>query len=124
MPRQLDFEAERDRGGDSWERADPHAALVEQFGRYGYRVTLPGGSVHHLALGHESGVYEGRCDCRGFEYQDGPCAHLCTVRKAVDLALTDDRDHPVTIQPMTEETVRVDPDAHADRVRADGGVRR
>jgi len=78
----LDFRAERDRETESWERADPNAALIERPARFAYWVMLKGGDAHLVALAHEGGRYIGRCDCAGFEYHDGPCAHLCTLRKA------------------------------------------
>lgn len=91
----IDFLEERDSGTESWTRADPREALIESFGRFGYKVTLRDGeSVHYCALGLEDSEYLGRCDCKGWEYHDGPCAHLCTLRKAdflelIDVASTD-----------------------------------
>ncbi|ELZ12854.1 hypothetical protein C478_08013 [Natrinema thermotolerans DSM 11552] len=91
----IDFLEERDGDTESWARADPREALIESFGRFGYKVTLRDGeSVHYCALGLEDGEYIGRCDCKGWEYHDGPCAHLCTLRKAdflelIDVASTD-----------------------------------
>ncbi|WP_435062365.1 hypothetical protein [Halobaculum sp. EA56] len=77
----LDFEAAM--GGTSWERADGLHALIERASTYGWRVTLPGGSdAHSVALADEHGAYVGWCDCDGFAFHDGPCAHLCTLRKA------------------------------------------
>ncbi|WP_435362320.1 SWIM zinc finger family protein [Haloarchaeobius sp. DFWS5] len=35
-----------------------------------------------VAIACDGDEYVGRCDCRGFEYQSGPCAHLCMIRKA------------------------------------------
>lgn len=80
----LDFEAERDADTTSWERAQPDDALIERWGRYGYLVTLPGGEAHFCAIGQRPGGGEfiGWCRCKGFSYHDGPCAHLCTIRKA------------------------------------------
>ncbi|MBZ6496029.1 SWIM zinc finger family protein [Natrinema longum] len=84
----VDFLEERDDGTESWTRADPREALIESFGRFGYKVTLRDGeSVHYCALGIEDGEYVGRCDCKGWQYHDGPCAHLCTLRKADFLEL-------------------------------------
>ncbi|QCS43420.1 SWIM zinc finger family protein [Natrinema versiforme] len=86
----IDFLEERDADTESWARADPREALIESFGRFGYKVTLRDGeSVHYCALGLEDGEYIGRCDCKGWEYHDGPCAHLCTLRKAAFLELID-----------------------------------
>ncbi|PSQ06137.1 hypothetical protein BRC97_07095 [Halobacteriales archaeon QS_6_71_20] len=79
----LDFEAARDDGGTSWERADGLAALIERASTFGWRVSLPdGGDAHSVALADESGAFVGWCDCEGFHWNDGPCAHLCALRKA------------------------------------------
>ncbi|MEE6208617.1 hypothetical protein U3A55_00385 [Salarchaeum sp. III] len=78
----LDFPRERDNETSSWTRADPDRALIERTSRYAYFVTLPDGHVHRCAYAVENGEYIGRCDCDGFRYHDGPCAHLCTLRKA------------------------------------------
>ena len=67
----IDFKAERDRDSESWERADPHDALIEPFARFGYRVMFQDGDVHYLAFALEDGGYTGRCDCPGYEYHDG-----------------------------------------------------
>ncbi|WP_246999431.1 hypothetical protein [Halosolutus gelatinilyticus] len=86
----LDFHTERDEQSRSWTRARPNAALIERFGRFGYKVTLRGGEdVHYCALGVEEDKYIGRCDCKGWKYHDGPCAHLCTLRKAAFIGLID-----------------------------------
>ena len=100
----------------SWERADPAAALIESTGRYGYRVTLRGGNAHLVAVAREDGQYVGTCDCEGWEYNDGPCAHLCAVRKADFAGVEDVEGEAVSIP-------RVDLDAHENNERAvaDGG---
>ncbi|WP_205596838.1 hypothetical protein [Halostella salina] len=111
----LDFRAERDRRTESWERADPSEALIERASRFAYRVMLKGGDAHLVALAYEEGRYVGRCDCKGFEYHDGPCAHLCTLRKAefidaVDVEYVDSLDDQHAAAQGTGE------------VFADGGV--
>jgi hypothetical protein len=86
----VDFLEERDDRTESWTRADPREALIESFGRFGYKVTLRDGeNVHYCALGITDDEYIGRCDCKGWQYHDGPCAHLCTLRKADFLELID-----------------------------------
>ncbi len=86
----IDFLEERDDETRSWTRAHPDHALIEAFGRFGYKVTLRDGEdVHFCALGIENGEYIGRCDCKGWQYHDGLCAHLCTLRKADFIGLID-----------------------------------
>lgn len=93
----LDFEAERDAESESWERARPGQALIERMNLYGWRVTLPGGEAHHVALGRDHGAFVGWCDCNGYRYHDGPCAHLCTIRKAAFVSICDVRGERVEI---------------------------
>jgi hypothetical protein len=134
MPEVLDFESEREKGGDSWERAHPRDALVERMNRYGWRVYLPDGeNTHHVVLAREGGKFVGRCHtfddqerltpCKGHQYGDGPCAHLCTIRKAAFINATDADGDIVTVHERDDE---LDVGAsHDHRVaRADGGVRR
>jgi len=112
----VDFERIAGTESTSWQRADPEAALIESTGRYGFRVTLPGGDAHLVAAAVDDSQHVGTCDCRGFEHHDGPCAHLCVVRKAAFAGVEGVDDEPVTIP-------CVDLDAHEtdERAVADGG---
>ena len=112
----VDFDMLAGTNETSWERAQPQAALIESTGRYGYRVTLPGGDAHLVAVAVDDGQYVGCCDCEAWKYHDGPCAHLCTVRKAAFIDETDVEGEPVCIP-------RLDLDAHEvdERAVADGG---
>jgi len=112
----VDFESIAGTESTSWERADPQAALIERTGRYGFRVTLPDGDAHLVAVAREDGEHVGTCDCKAAEYHDEPCAHLCTVRKAAFANVEDVNGDPVEIS-------RVDLDAHEpdERAVADGG---
>lgn len=126
--RTLDFEAERDRDDPtSWDRGDPVAALIEAKSDQSWTVSLPDGDDwHHVALIFDSGHYVGRCDCPGFEYHDGPCAHLCTIRKADTIAYPDLNGEPIEIERMDRAAGDELADQHDDmeRVRADGGRQR
>jgi len=112
----VDYEAIAGTDETSWQRADPEAALIESTGRYGYRVVLPDGDAHLVAVAIDEGQHVGTCDCKAWEHHDGPCAHLCVVRKAAFAGVTDARGEPVQIP-------RIDLDAHeaGDRAVADGG---
>ncbi len=112
----VDFESVAGTDSTSWGRADPQAALIERTCRYGYRVTLPDGDAHLVAVAREDGEHVGTCDCKAAVYHDEPCAHLCTVRKAAFADVEDVNGEPVTI-------ARVDLDAHDrdERAIADGG---
>lgn len=116
----LDFAAARDDGSQSWRRADPQGALLEQSGWNEWLVFLPDGDdVHEVRLERDHGAYFGRCDCRGFEFHDGPCAHLCTVRKAEFGRLVDARGR--TIEVVDDDEIRADHDVERQVARTDGG---
>jgi len=120
----LAFRTERDQDTGSWGRAAPDTALVERTGRYSYLVMLPGGSVHRVAYAREDGVYQGRCDCKGWEYRDrrfSPCAHLCTLRQAEFIDATTVRGESVVAASVAVEFERAG-HTSASAVRADGGT--
>ena len=124
MPEPLDFRTEQHERTTSWERADPEAALVETTAWNRWRVMLPPSTTpHDVHLERENGAYVGRCDCPGFEHHDGPCAHLCTVRKA-DFGHYDDLSgRRIRIRSAGEERADhyAEPEETDDRLRADGG---
>jgi len=115
----------------SWQRATPESALIESTGRYGYLVTLPDGDAHLCALAVEDAQHVGVCDCQGWEHNAGPCAHLCTVRKAAFLESNDVRGDTVKVPTVqldkhnddertTQDAAHVD---DAQRTDATGGRR-
>jgi hypothetical protein len=110
----LDFLTERDDQTGSWRRAveEGDAAELERLNRYGWRVQLPDGSPHLTALGTEREAYVGWCDCKGFKHNDGPCAHLCTLRQAAFIDARDVDGEPVDI-PDTEGEKKALPDGGA-----------
>ncbi|MFC7204742.1 hypothetical protein ACFQJC_14575 [Haloferax namakaokahaiae] len=91
---------------NSWTRADPFKAIIDPISTYGWRVKLPDGDIHTVALAKQRDRFVGRCDCKGFQFHDGACAHLCTIRKAdfgdvpdiygdpVSISSTEVRDEP------------------------------
>lgn len=80
----LDFRAERDHDTTSWSRARPRHpdAEIAQIDRYRWAVKLPDGGRHLTEIGHAESGFEGRCECQGFAFNPGPCAHLCALRKS------------------------------------------
>jgi len=121
----LDFKQERDTGGDSWQRANPDAALIEQVDTNTYLVLLPGGETHECSYGTERSGRVGYCDCKGWEFRDddnSPCAHLCTLRKAEFIDGDDVRGQPIKAESTIGE---IEPGATEPEpeVRADGGRR-
>jgi hypothetical protein len=79
----VDFTAERDTRSTSWERAAPMdpGTEIRRLNRHAWLLQLPDGNPHVAVLVRGQDWFEGWCDCQGFEYSDGPCAHLCTLRQ-------------------------------------------
>lgn len=75
----LSFES--DRASTSYTRATAAATLITIRGRFGYRVRLADGEdEHEVTLYRDRNGYRGCCDCPGFEFHSGPCAHLWAVK--------------------------------------------
>ena len=105
----LHFAAKRDSGSASWKRADPEVSLHRD----------------HGALSGECTVRETGEQCPARKYRDAeePCAHLCTIRKA--LVFNDEADDGTTIEVFERDDVEIAAaDAHVEDAMADGGVRR
>jgi len=118
MTAPIDFQAARDNGGDSWERADPRDATLARLRWDTWGIALPDGEDAHVAkLRHEGRGYVGTCDCDGFKFHSGPCAHLVALRKAEFIGATDVRGEPVHIADETEPF-----DDDVEQAMADGGT--
>ncbi|DAC85286.1 SWIM zinc finger family protein [Haloterrigena jeotgali icosahedral virus 1] len=76
----LDFEAAEDELTSSWERALEEAAEIEpmQPGEFAVRFETSD-RTHVVRLAGDGAGYAGRCTCPGYQFHDGPCAHLCAV---------------------------------------------
>lgn len=74
-PAHLDLK-DADRDSASYRRADDETTVIERWHTFEYRVRLGGGGIHTARLYRQQGQLHGRCDCRGFEYSEPPCAHL------------------------------------------------
>ena len=117
----LDFDAEAEARSTSWERADPDRALIERRSWNEWSVLLPDGEKAHICrLERDHGAYVGACDCPGYEHHDGPCAHLCTLRKAEFGHDRDVEGRRVRVLDADEERAQ----GAVERIRADGGRRR
>jgi len=110
----VDFETECERRSTSWERAAPMAddTEIRKLNRFTWVVQLPDGQAHVCTLLRRGDYFAGWCDCRGFEYNDGPCAHLCTLRQAAYVHVKDENGDRVRIP---------DTDATSGRAVTDGG---
>lgn len=125
----LDFLTESDDQTTSWQRGDPRDALIQSTSRFGWDVTVRGGETHRVVLACEGSRHVGRCDCDGYRWHDGPCAHLCALYRAhTDRVRDADGDLvslPVVARLVDGRDVRDDdtPEVEPadDRARADGG---
>jgi hypothetical protein len=129
----LDFEQERDRQSGSWQRACDQPALIERVSWDRWLVLLADSDdVHLVTLYRENGRYHGACqiphddqeteDCPGFAHHDGPCAHLCALRRAAVVNQLDTKEQPVRI--FDREAVGTSrADAHVEKSLVEGGRR-
>lgn len=81
----VDIAGARERETEAWERGKQNAsdAAVDVRQDVGAAVVrLPDGDPHATLLvegaGSDNGPFAGACDCKGYQYHDGPCAHLVT----------------------------------------------
>lgn len=121
MTQPLNFDAAKENGGDSWSRADPRTATIQRLTFDQYGVALPDGDdAHVVTLRHEGQGYLGECDCKGYKFSSGPCAHLTTLRKAEFIGEEQANGDPVVIP---DEVDRYDHhiEQSADKARTDGG---
>jgi hypothetical protein len=126
----LDFAAKRDAQSRSWTRADPTEALIERVAWNRWLVTLPDSEdVHEVRLERDHGALVGdceihesgeRCPARKYNDDEEPCAHLCTLRKA--LVFNDEADDGTTIEVFDRDDVEIAAaDTHVEEAMADGG---
>ena len=89
----INFERLAGTDDTSWKKAVPYESDIETVSRLAFKVKSPEGeNWHHVVLAREGDNHVGICDCKGWEYNDGPCVHLCAVRKAAWKGVTPERD--------------------------------
>jgi hypothetical protein len=81
----VDIASARGEETEAWQRGKQNAsdAAVEVRQDVGAAVVrLPDGDPHATLLvegaGSDNGPFAGACDCKGYQYHDGPCTHLVT----------------------------------------------
>ncbi|WP_353634619.1 SWIM zinc finger family protein [Halobacterium sp. NMX12-1] len=106
----VEFETECERRSTSWARAAPMADATEirKLNSYAWAVRLPDGQRHVTALLRREDWFAGWCDCKGFTYNGGPCAHLCTLRQAAFVHVESDDGDRVTIPEQPPKTPATD----------------
>jgi hypothetical protein len=132
----LDFGHQRDANSASFERADPEAVLIERRAWNRFLVTLPDGEhCHEVRLEKRNGAFAGecrlpeegdeydeqqRCPARKYNNDSLPCAHLCTIRKA--LVFNDRADDGTTIEVFERDEIEIAAaDTHIEDAMADSG---
>jgi hypothetical protein len=123
----VDIADAREGETEAWERGKQNAsdAAVEIRQDVGAAVVrLPDGDPHATLLvegaGSDNGPFAGACDCKGYQYHDGPCAHLVT--RAVRSILRSG-EVPEDVQRYQElkNAGGPDPDADTDDAMSDIG---
>lgn len=126
----LEFWQVREAYPDRWEKARPGNQLVNPHdthpGRY---ICRRQGSDewHEVTLVSIAGESFGACDCEGFEYNDGPCSHLCAVYRLIDedveMYQPRVRAADVELESVQDQRAQIAAEPE-ERAAADGGVRR
>lgn len=76
----LDFEQAEDDMTSSWTRALEESAAIEPMTPGEFAVKFETSDTAHIThLAGDGAAYAGRCTCPGYQFHDGPCAHLCAV---------------------------------------------
>jgi hypothetical protein len=96
----VDFTSERDQRTTSWERAAPMAddTGIRRLNHFAWLVELPDGQPHVTALLRNSDWFEGWCDCTHWEYNQTPCAHLCTLRQGAYIHVETDEGERLRVE--------------------------
>lgn len=82
-----------DRPDSRAERVEDTGTVLVPAGAFCWVVALLDGEGDHMVrLYRDKGRLLGGCDCKGWEYNPGPCAHLWAVYMAAT-ASDDDPDH-------------------------------
>lgn len=124
----LNFRREVEKRSTSWTRADPTDAMIQQVAWDRWIVTLKDSDdVYAVDLREEHGAFDGSCralsngqQCPGFKHHDGPCAHLCTIRKAAFAGTPDVNNTPVRIRSV-EQKDRDRGEEAVESIATDGG---
>lgn len=89
----INFERLAGTDDTSWVKAASNGSDIKCVSRLAFKVRSTNGSEwHHVVLAREGDHHVGLCDCKGWEYNDGPCVHLCAVRQEAWLTANCGRD--------------------------------
>jgi hypothetical protein len=124
----LDFAAERDESTASWQRADPTGALIERIAWDTWLLTLPDSeTTYEVSLHRDHGALMGECEvrdepderCPARKYNDAkkPCAHLCTLRKAMLFNDPDISGQPIKVFDVDDAAIAAN-DTHIETAMA------
>ena len=123
----VDIHAVRGTDSEAWTRGRPAAdtAAIDSPDEPGAAVIrLPDGDPHSTILVESAGdkqsygPWAGACDCKGWQYHDGPCAHL--VCRAV-MSIQGAGDVPVDVQLYQELANAGGPEPDPDDAMSDIG---
>jgi len=123
----LDFSQIADAYPERFQKVDLAAAKLVSDDGAQFVVERPDGDGHVVELVSALSHYWGQCTCDGFEYHDGPCSHLCALKRAEGVGLVDiPSGEPTAISVEVRDgqqqlADQIEPDK---RAATDGGVRR
>lgn len=75
----------RNRESGSYQRTEDAGMIVQTRGHFRWDVSITDSkNPHTVVLFWDRGDLRGGCDCRGFEYKHGACAHLWSIWRAAE----------------------------------------
>lgn len=125
----LVFSQARDAYPERYDKADLAASQLVDQGSGMFVVKRDGADAGHVCHLIEScGQAWGRCECDGYNYNDGPCSHLCALWRASHEGLITIPGGrivraSVEIVDVDEERAQTDAEPEQQPLRADGGIR-
>lgn len=124
----LTFSEVRDTNEERYTKADLAASQLVNNGGGQFIVRRDGADDGHVChLVESCGQAWGDCGCDGYEYNDGPCSHLCALWRASHEGLVEiprGRIVRASVEIIDADVERAQTAAEPEkRIRADGGVR-
>lgn len=131
--RELRIANERDEETESWERGRSQVGALEweHHEKPGHLTVRLDGDPHEIVLvtttNQGAHGYVGACDCDGFRYHDGPCAHLVatSIKDSMDDLVPTDADRAAALKNAGSSSNDVDvvDEEEADAMSDVGGLK-
>lgn len=121
----LNFSQVRDAYPDRYEKVDLAADKIVSDDGARFVVQRDGGDGHVCQLVESLSHVWGTCSCDGYQYNDGPCSHLCGIWRAESAGLVEiptGKAESISVEVRDRQQELADHAAEPDQpARADGG---